>query len=166
MAVCYLNWFTCNPSQAPFRLLLSKALCEPSARRYFISQPTPPPQSGKYIAKKIHKGEIYILMPPLTFNIAKHRQHVSNADWKVFANPESIFQIRISFAKPENIQILWGINRWYRNSADGMQSVQIFWKVFWLPKSNRMICKISWWSWVYMGQYEKCPDNLQSVRMI
>ena len=61
----------------------------------------------------------------------KPRQRVSNADWKVFANPERfcdkfIIGWRISgyFAK-QNIQIICKVSRWTGKFSDHLKSVQI-----------------------------------------
>ena len=68
----------------------------------------------------------------------KPRQRVSNADRKVFANPESFCKLE-SFC--DKFIIAWRISGYF-----ALQNIQI-------------ICKVSGWT-------GKFPDNLKSVRII
>ena len=54
----YLNWFTCNPSQPPFRPLKGSMVQEGIS-----SQPKQAPENIS-LQRKVTKGKIYILMPP------------------------------------------------------------------------------------------------------
>ena len=69
-------------------------------------------------------------------------QRVSNADRKVFTNPESFY---------ESGKFLQQAHCWLRN-------FQIFWKCTNTIQNIQIICKVSGWT-------GKFPDDLKSVRM-
>ena len=69
----------------------------------------------------------------------KPRQHVSNADRKVFANPESFCNKLI---------IGWRISGYF-----AIQNIQI-------------ICKVSGWTGKFPDDLKKCRDELESFQMI
>ena len=84
----------------------------------------------------------------------KPRQRVSNADRKVFANPESFCNKLI---------ICWRISGYFGKCPDTIQNIQI-------------ICKVSGWTGKFPGDLKsvgmnwkvsiwckKCPDNLKNV---
>ena len=84
----------------------------------------------------------------------KPRQRVSNADRKVFANPESFCNKLI---------IGWRISGYFGKCPDTIQNIQIIYKVYrWTGKfpedlkSVGMNCKVSKWC-------KKCLDNLKNV---
>ena len=53
----------------------------------------------------------------------KPRQRVSNADRKVFANPESFCN------KMKNLRTFWKMSGYYTKYPDNMQCVRMDWKV-------------------------------------
>ena len=70
----------------------------------------------------------------------KPRQRVSNADRKVFANPESFCNKLI---------ICWRISGYFGKCPDTIQNIQI-------------ICKVGM-NWKFSIWCKKCPDNLKNV---
>ena len=76
----------------------------------------------------------------ISWRVRKPRQRVSNADRKVFANPESFCNKLI---------ICWRISGYFGKCPDTIQNIQI-------------ICKVGM-NWKFSIWCKKCPDNLKNV---
>ena len=108
----------------------------------------------------------------------KPRQRVSNADRKVFANPESfcnklIICWRISgyFGKCpdtiQNIQIIYKVSGWTGKFSDDLKSVGMNWKVSrWCKKCLDNLQNVSGYSKKSMDDLEMYLDNLEGFLMI
>ena len=103
----------------------------------------------------------------------KPRQRVSNADRKVFANPESfcdkfIIGWRISgYFAIQNIQIICKVSGWTGKFPDYLNSVRMNWKVSrWCKKCLENLKNVSGYSKKSLDDLKMYLDNLESFWMI
>ena len=131
---------------------------------------------AKIWKKCVADPAVYQALPPTESE--KPRQRVSNADRKVFANPESfckklIIGSRISgyFGKNpdsiQNIQVTCKVSGWTGKFPDDLRSVRMIWKVSrWSKKCLDNIEKLSGYSGKSLDDLEICLDNPESFWLI
>ena len=124
----------------------------------FILESALSQQSSSYNIVKLLRTMYSIVLKCITvYMIAesqKPRQHVSNADQKLFANPETFCDMFIiGWRIPDHLGNVQG----YTKYSNNMQRVRMIWKVFGQSKKRPdNLENFSGWS-------KKCPYNLETV---